>query len=122
MLAKILMMCALGLAAVGTGSAIDPTEASAAQGVRGIITGTALPCMGTLISSKQLAKLPVKVTLSAGLRTIATDVVRGRHVYRFAARPGTYIVSFNQGPGSPPDDVTLHAGQTVRASATCYLF
>jgi hypothetical protein len=102
-------ICLLGLAAgCSTGS------------TTGTITGVASPCVG-LVTSAEYANLSVEVTLSNGSHVVASQAVKGKHVYRFTISPGTYVVSTKEGQGSTPVHVTLSSGQIARANipSTC---
>jgi hypothetical protein len=115
---------AWGLAAgVLTLACLQASSASAASrsAGKGIVTGIAVPCTGTFLSSKQSAGLRIRVTLRKGSQTIATKTVSGDHAFRFAVQPGRHVLSSNQGTGGPPVPVNVAAGTTIRASTTCYL-
>ena len=75
----------------------------------GVITGVASPCVGYAATASQMAKLPVRVTLTEGSRSVTSVIVRGSHIYRFTEPPGRYTVSSNQ--GVTPTSVNLRSGQ-----------
>jgi hypothetical protein len=77
-----------------------------------VVTGVAAPCTGPVLPGA-LARLPVTVTLSRASRVVATQSVRGRHVYRFAASPGAYVVASKERGGSRPVRVTVQPGATT---------
>jgi hypothetical protein len=83
----------------------------------GTITGVASPCIG-VVGPTQYASIPVTVTLRHGSKTVGRQTVRGRHIYRFTAAPGSYLVSTpsDEGDGSLPQHVTVHSGQVATAN------
>jgi hypothetical protein len=63
------------------------------------------------MADTQLANLPVQVTVTQGSRTIASQTVRGSHVYVFTLPPGSYVVSSDALGGNHPSRITLHSGE-----------
>lgn len=105
-----LAICALGFAAgCSTGS------------TAGTVTGVASPCIGSGVTSAEYANLPVEVTLTQASHTIASQTVKGKHVYRFTALPGTYVVSTHEGQGSMPVRLALSSSGVARVNipSTC---
>jgi len=76
----------------------------------GVITGVASPCVGYAATASQMAKLPVRVTLTESSRSVTSVIVRGSHIYRFVESPGRYTVSSDQA-GVMPTSVNLRSGQ-----------
>jgi hypothetical protein len=77
----------------------------------GIVTGVASPCW-PYTTNKGIEKALVKVAVTQGEKTVASQSIRGDHVYRFALAPGSYLVST---PYSRPQLVTIAIGRTVKA-------
>lgn len=75
----------------------------------GILTGMASPCW-PYPTNKGIEKAIVKVEVSKGENTVATQSVTGSHIYHFTLKPGTYVVST---PYSRPQPVTIAIGRTA---------
>ncbi len=86
----------------------------------GSVTGIAAPCTGPVLPP-QYAKLSVKVKLSQDSHVVQSQTVRGRHLFEFTVTPGKYVLSSNQGLGSPPIPVTVTSGRvtTANISSSC---
>lgn len=89
-----------------------------ALAVESVVTGVATPCIGRFMTSPaQVANIPVTVKMSAGGKTIATQIVTGSHNYRFVVAPGLYEVSSGGlGTDQKPASVTVRPGEIVRAN------
>ena len=81
----------------------------------GSVTGIAAPCTGPVFPL-QYAKLSVTVTLSQGSHVVQNRTVKGKHLFEFTAAPGKYVLSSNQGQGSPPIPVTVTSGRVTTAN------
>jgi hypothetical protein len=68
------------------------------------------------MTGTQFADLTVRVTISQGSHTVASQAVRGSHVYAFTLPPGRYLVSSDGLGGSPPTHVDLRAGEVLRTN------
>ena len=95
------------LAACGGGASTSPS---------GVIAGVAQPCVGAYMTKAQFADLPVLVTIAQASHTIATQTVRGSHIYVFTLPPGRYVVSSDALGGAPPARVNLRAGEVLRTN------
>jgi len=103
---SVSLVCLLALASgCGRGAATSVKT--------GLITGVASPCVGVAKTENQIAKMPVRVTLTQRSRTVASQVVYGSHTYRFTEPKGQYLVSSDQS-GVTPASVTLHTGEVAR--------
>ena len=102
-------LAVLGLAACGTNPPPD-----------GTVTGVASPCVGPPITSTQYSHRPVTVYLTKGSRTVAQQIVKGTHIYRFAVPAGSYVVATHEGEASKPVAVTMRSGQTTHADIPSY--
>jgi len=96
---------------VGT-TTTTPPGAGTTTTPPGVITGVASPCVGYAATAGQMAKLPVRVTLTEGPRTVTSVIVRGSHTYRFTEPPGRYIVSSDQS-GVTPTGVNLRPSEVA---------
>jgi hypothetical protein len=101
------LMCGALLAACGGGASTSPS---------GVIAGVAQPCVGDDMTKAQFASLTVHVTVTQGSQTIATQAVRGSHVYVFTLPPGRYVVSSDALGGAPTAHVNLRAGEVLRTN------
>jgi len=110
----VMSIALVGIVLTGCGlSRLTPPVTSSPPIARAVITGIATPCHPQLSTTAELARLPVTVTLQENGGTIATQIVTGRHVFRFVIAPGTYsVVSSAAGTSRPLESV--HAGQLVR--------
>jgi hypothetical protein len=101
-----------GLIAFAAGCDTDTMPGAAAGSAEGKITGTATPCVGAT-SVRALRRIPVRVTLSEGSRTVADESGRGSVHYVFSESPGQYRLSSDQS-ATTPRIVVVHAGVTSR--------
>jgi len=76
----------------------------------GVVTGVASPCW-PYPTNKGIEKSPVRVVATRDGKTLATQTVRGDHVYRFTLGPGSYVVTTFY---SRPRPVTIASGRTVK--------
>jgi hypothetical protein len=76
----------------------------------GVITGIASPCWPYAFN-KGIEKASAKVTLTRNGQSVASQIVRGDHVYRFKLLPGSYAVSTLYSPATP---FTITTGSTVK--------
>ena len=88
---------------------VSSCAAGAPKSAASVITGAAAPCVGAA-SQANYDKIPVRVTLTQGSRTIASQVIDGRGTYRFKEPQGTYVVSTDQ-PYVAPVHVTTRSGE-----------
>ena len=68
----------------------------------GVLTGVTKPCVGAMPPG-DYAPTSVQVTVTQGTRTVARQMARGPHSYRFVLPAGEYAVAAVQG------GVELHA-------------
>ena len=68
------------------------------------------------MSPAQLADLSVLVKVTQGSIIIASQTVRGSHVYAFTLPPGRYVVSSDALGGNHPSRVDLRAGEVVETN------
>ena len=81
------------------------------------MTGVAAPCEAMAITSQaQVAAIPVRVTVSAGDQVVATETVRGTHIYRLSVTPGRYLLSSNALDGREPSSIDLHSGEVLHTN------
>ncbi len=105
---SLLVWTALATAGCATTSA--PPTTTVPRGL-GVVTGIASPCW-PYATDRGIRRASVTVTLSRDGRTVATQTVRGDHVYRVELVAGAYVVST---PFSRPVPVAVTVGRTVRA-------
>jgi hypothetical protein len=79
MISGLLGSCGATPAATGIGK----------RGQDGVVSGIAEPCDGPVVNN---VDLPAKVIINGASGTVATQTVRGNHVYRFQVPPGQYQV------------------------------
>jgi hypothetical protein len=91
----------------------SPAAATSPAPVRGVVTGVATPCHPQASTIAELAGIPVVVTLGSGGRSVATQTVTGRHIYRFVVAPGAYSVS-SSAAGTSPQSADVDAGEVLR--------
>lgn len=91
-----------------TETALSPSPTAQAPG---ILTGVASPCW-PYASDNGIGEKSVTVTVARDGQTVASQTVRGDHIYRFMLSPGSYIVST---PYSRVKAVTIINGRTVTA-------
>lgn len=84
----------------------------AVEGSRdGTVTGVAAPCAGVVASSRY-ARIPVRISLQQGGRTVRAETVHGSSRFRLVAKAGTYLVTSDAMREAGP--VTIRADETVR--------
>jgi hypothetical protein len=90
---------------------VRPAATGVAKGVvDGVVSGIAEPCDGPVLSD---VDLPAKVTIKGASGTVATQTVRGNHVYRLVVPPGHYKVSSN---ASGAVAVVVHSGDVAHVN------
>jgi hypothetical protein len=77
----------------------------------GTVSGIASPCWPYAFN-KGIEKASVRVTVTRDGRTVASQTVRGNHVYHFTLSLGDYVVSTFYSKARP---ITITAGRTVKA-------
>lgn len=108
---------ALGSLLAGCGaprSAVTTTTSTVPKG-DGVVTGVAAdpPVSGPPGENNGT---PVTVTLTANGKTVASQTVTGEHIYRFIVAPGLYVVSSSDLCGVLPSNVSVQAGEVLRAN------
>lgn len=105
-----LLTCALALLAVGCTTKTATTSRTTSPPV-GIVTGVASPCWPYPFT-KGIRNAPVAVTVTRDGQRVASQTVRGKHVYHLTLAPGSYVVSTLYSPAKP---VTIVAGLAAKA-------
>jgi hypothetical protein len=103
------LTCALALLAVGCTTKTATTSQMTSPHV-GIVTGIASPCWPYPFT-KGIRKSPVTVTVTRDGQSVATQMVRGDHVYHLTLAPGGYLVSTLYSPAKP---VTIVVGLAAK--------
>lgn len=96
-----------GLVASGCSTTSAPTPKPPTVG---IVTGVASPCW-PYPTDKGIGKTLVRVNVSQKGKTVASQSVKGDHIYRFTLAPGHYVVST---PYSRLQAVIISTGHTVK--------
>jgi hypothetical protein len=99
----------LALLAVGCTTKAATTPRTTVPDV-GVVTGIASPCWPYPFTNG-IRKASVTVTVALNGQTLATQTVRGRHVYHLTLGPGGYLIST---PYSPAKPVTIVAGLAAK--------
>lgn len=102
-----LVTCGLALLAVGCTTKTATTSRTTVRDVD-IVTGMAAPCWPYPFA-KGIRKAPVAVTVTRNGQKVATQTVRGNHVYHLTLAPGGYLVSTLYSPAKPVTIVVGHA-------------
>jgi hypothetical protein len=105
-----ILTCALALLAVGCTTKTATTPRTTSPHV-GIVTGVASPCWPYPFT-KGIRKTPVTVTVTRDGQRVASQKVRGKHVYHLTLAPGNYVVSTLYSPAKP---VTIVAGLAAKS-------
>jgi hypothetical protein len=99
----------LAFLAVGCSTTTAPAPKAISSDV-GVVTGVASPCWPYAFN-KGIEKASVKVTLTRNGQNVASQTVRGDHVYHFKLSPGIYAVSTLYSPARP---FTITTGSTAK--------
>jgi hypothetical protein len=103
-------------APVITGALLAACSGGASTSPSGVVAGVAAPCVGSYRPQRQISSIPVLVTITQGTHRIASQTVRGSHVYVFTLPPGRYVVSSDALGGGPAAHVNLRAGDVLRTN------
>jgi hypothetical protein len=107
--AVVALAIGLGLTA-GCSNATAPVPPPIRPSV-GTVSGIASPCWPYAFN-KGIEKAAVRVTVIHDGQTVASQTVRGNHVYHFTLSVGDYVVSTLYSKARP---ITITAGRTVKA-------
>ena len=103
----VIALALAGLVASGCSTRSAPTPKPPTVG---ILTGVASPCW-PYPTDKGIGKALVRVNVSQEGKTVASQSVKGGHIYRFTFSPGRYVVSTAY---LRLQAVTISAGHTVK--------
>ena len=93
----------------GCSTTVTPATTTLPPGL-GVVTGVASPCW-PYANDRGIRKAAVTVTVVQDDRAVASQTVRGDHVYRVELAPGAYTVST---PYSKPEPVSVVDRRTQR--------
>jgi hypothetical protein len=109
-LAVIALVALIGLL---SGSGVSQAATGAHAVAEGVVTGTAEPCDGPVMDNADLtATVTIKGVSGIGRSgQVASQTVRGNHVYRLVVSAGHYQIWSN---ASRPVDVVVYGGRVTQ--------
>ena len=77
-----------------------------------VLSGVAAPCPNPFWGGVPRSRIPVRVVLTKSARIVASETLKGRHIYRFVVSPGRCVVR-SDAPGERAVGVTLRFDETA---------